>query len=443
MKKSCKMIFGMALASLLMAGCSNLDVSFNEAVVSGDGARTVASTTSEPNHYVKIAANSTSGWSQTKKFQFKIKGLNIKANDSISFLVKPPYNATSISVRGATKDVKWINSQSINGDTWYSISCTATVDDTELGISFYNSADKTDASVKIGDMKIGSKWISASYIKSNTSTYYESPASIKFDGSNTGDDDGDDDGGKDPETVQTVVLSSSALIKKYTLDGISELSSLALGTYNGEKCLWGVGDGGDFFKISMSGSVKTMWHLEKSDGVDRDTEGVAVGSDGTIYISTEPYAVYKLTDPSSKSSYKRIFKVEEAKDFDNGGLEGIEYYNGYLYVGSQETASLWKYSLDGTKKSRIRLDKLTDYALGEVADLCFDKETKTLWVIDSDKHKIFVFDDAVTKLKTIYDISKITTGNTESVCIDRANHCVWLADDSSNSKLYKVSFPGI
>ena len=438
MKKSCKMIFGMALASLLMAGCSNLDDSFNEAVVSGDGARTVASTTSEPNHYVKIAANSTSGWSQTKKFQFKIKGLNIKANDSISFLVKPPYNVTSISVRGATKDVKWINGQSINGDTWYSISCTATVDDTELGISFYNSADKTDGSVKIGDLKIGSKWISASSIKSNTSTYYDSPASIKFDGSNTGDE-GNNGGNPapDPDTVQTVVLSSSALLNKYTLSGVNELSSLCLGTYKNEKILWGVGDSGDFFKITKNGSATKMWSY------DEDTEGVTVDSDGVIYISTEPNGVYKLTDPSSKSTFKRIFKVDDAASMSNGGLEGIEYYNGYLYVGSQETASLWKYSVDGTKKTRIRLDKLTNYALGEVADLCFDKETKTLWVIDSDEHKIFVFNDAVTELKTIYDISKITTGNTESVCIDRENHCVWLADDSSTSKLYKVAFPGI
>ena len=55
--------------------------------------------------------------------------------------------------------------------------------------------------------------------------------------------------------------------------------------------------------------------------------------------------------------------------------------------------------------------------------------------------KLFVFDGEVTKLKAIYDVSYV--GNAESVCVDHARNCVWVGDDGSTSKIYKISFTGL
>ena len=77
----------------------------------------------------------------------------------------------------------------------------------------------------------------------------------------------------------------------------------------------------------------------------------------------------------------------------------------------------------------------------EVGDLFYDAKTDLLWVTDSEAFKLFVFDGDVTKVKAIYDISFI--GNPESVCVDHDRNCVWMADDGSTSKIYKIAFTGL
>ena len=60
---------------------------------------------------------------------------------------------------------------------------------------------------------------------------------------------------------------------------------------------------------------------------------------------------------------------------------------------------------------------------------------------DSEACKLFVFDGEVTELQAIYDVSFI--GNAESVCVDHQRGCVWVGDDGSTSKIYKISFTGL
>ena len=95
------------------------------------------------------------------------------------------------------------------------------------------------------------------------------------------------------------------------------------------------------------------------------------------------------------------------------------------------------------KCTKCRFRYATEVAPGitEVGDLFYDAQTDLLWVTDSEAFKLFVFDGDVTKLKAVYDIKFI--GNPESVCVDHARNCVWMADDGSTSKIYKISFTGL
>ena len=124
----------------------------------------------------------------------------------------------------------------------------------------------------------------------------------------------------------------------------------------------------------------------------------------------------------------------------NSGMEGITWYKGDLYVGSQSGATLWRYTVSGTKKWKKQLGSIAP-GIQEVGDLFYDSQTDLLWVADSEAHKLFVFDGEATKLKAIYDVSFI--GNAESVCVDHARKCVWVGDDGSTSKIYKIAFTGL
>ena len=124
----------------------------------------------------------------------------------------------------------------------------------------------------------------------------------------------------------------------------------------------------------------------------------------------------------------------------NSGVEGITWHKGDLYVGAQSGATLWCYTLDGTKKWKKQLGSIAP-GVEEVGDLYYDSETDLLWVADSEAHKLFVFDGDVTKLKAIYDVSFI--GNAESVCVDHQRNCVWVGDDGTSSKIYKITFTGL
>ena len=124
----------------------------------------------------------------------------------------------------------------------------------------------------------------------------------------------------------------------------------------------------------------------------------------------------------------------------NSGMEGIAWHKGDLYLGAQSGATLWCYTLSGTKKWKKQLGQIAP-GITEVGDLFYDAQTDLLWVSDSEAFKIFVFDGDVTKLKAIYDIKFI--GNPESICVDHDRNCVWMADDGSTSKIYKIQFSNL
>ena len=169
-------------------------------------------------------------------------------------------------------------------------------------------------------------------------------------------------------------------------------------------------------------------------------EGITVDpSTGDLYLAIEPDRVYRVKSPGFNAK-TTIFEVPEASGMDNSGMEGITWYKGDLYVGAQSGATLWRYTLSGTKVWKKQLGSLAP-GIKEVGDLCYDPETDLLWVSDSEAFKIFVFDGEGTTLKAIYDVSFI--GNAESICVDHARKCVWMADDGSTSKIYKISFSGL
>ena len=224
----------------------------------------------------------------------------------------------------------------------------------------------------------------------------------------------------------------------FSKDQVVELSGLHLS--KDKDFLWGVGDEGYLYKFTgIDGSVSgitpsTQWTYSA------DMEGVTMDpSTGNLYLAIEPKRVYRVDAPGY-SGKTTLFDVEEAADMDNSGLEGIAWHKGDLYLGAQSGATLWCYTLSGTKKWKKQLGSIAP-GITEVGDLFYDSQTDLLWVTDSEAFKLFVFDGDVTKVKAIYNIEFI--GNPESVCVDHQRKCVWLADDGSTSKIYKVSFSGL
>ena len=133
-----------------------------------------------------------------------------------------------------------------------------------------------------------------------------------------------------------------------------------------------------------------------------------------------------------------IFRVEEAANYGNSGVEGIAWYkDNMLLVGAQTGANLWAYTLDGTvvwKKS------LKTIAIGcqEIADISYDPVKDQIWIIDSESQSIYLLNGDATQHLATYKTN--FAGNCESVCLDYANNCVWVADDSDASALFKVEF---
>ena len=108
-----------------------------------------------------------------------------------------------------------------------------------------------------------------------------------------------------------------------------------------------------------------------------------------------------------------------------------------ILVGAQTGANLWAYTLDGTvvwKKS------LKTVAIGcqEIADICYDPVKDQIWIIDSESQSIYLLNGDATQHLATYKVNY--AGNCESICLDYDRNCVWVADDTEPSRLFKVDF---
>ena len=250
-----------------------------------------------------------------------------------------------------------------------------------------------------------------------------------------------------PTPVAVPVMGKVEFSKKLQSGNliVEELSGLCL-SKDGD-FLWGVGDNGCLYKINFDGSFSEHWKY------DADMEGLCMDpATGTMYMGIEPKRVYKLTEPyQSKTT---LWDVAEAESMGNSGIEGIAWHKGNLYLGAQTGATLWEYKLDGTKLWKKSLREVTS-TISEIAGLDYDEKNDWLWVIDSNSNKdnpqylgytLYLFDGNATKLLATYYLGDFANWNPESVCVDRKNGCIWVADDCGDatpSILHKISFSGL
>ena len=229
------------------------------------------------------------------------------------------------------------------------------------------------------------------------------------------------------------------------LQGLGELSGLCLS--KDADFLWGVGDNGQLFKINFDGTFSQHWSY------DADMEGLCIDpATGTMYMGIEPKRVYKLDPPYNAKT--TLFDVAEAESMGNSGIEGIAWHKGNLYLGSQTGATLWEYKLDGTKLWKKSLRDVTS-TISEIAGLDYDEENDYLWVIDSNSNKdkpqylgytVYLFNGDATELLTTYYVGDFANWNPESICVDKKNGCIWIADDCGDegySLLHKVKFTNL
>lgn len=239
--------------------------------------------------------------------------------------------------------------------------------------------------------------------------------------------------GPAPEEMEMPVITKRTEYKV----NVEELSGICL-TEEGD-ALWGVGDQGQLAKIYIDEAGKVT--IQNIKNFNNDCEGVTRDPDtGTLYICTEPNSVYRVA--ADYQSYTRLFKVEEASNYGNSGLEGIAWYkDNTLYVGSQVGANLWRYDLEGNILDFISL-KTVRSTVQEIGGLCYDPVNDWLWVTDSEAHSLWVFSGDA---RTYYGRYKLSSGyNNESVTVDHAHSCVWVGDDNdSQPKVIRLDMEGL
>lgn len=217
--------------------------------------------------------------------------------------------------------------------------------------------------------------------------------------------------------------------EKYVVN-MQELSGLCLHTDG--SFLWAVGDQGVLAKVGFDAS------MEKVFTKSHDMESVTIDPEtGDLYLGCEPNYVYRIPAPDYNRS-EEVFRVADASGYGNSGIEGISWYkDGLILVGTQVGAYMWAYRLDGTPVWR---KSMCTVAMGmkEIADICYDPVKDQIWIIDSETQSIYLFNGDATEHLATYKVSY--GGNCESLYIDYANSCIWMGDDTDESKLFKIAY---
>ena len=230
---------------------------------------------------------------------------------------------------------------------------------------------------------------------------------------------------------------------------VPELSGLCL-SKDGD-FLWGCDDNGGLYRIDFDGTFSLHW--DKS----AEMEGLAMDpATGTMYIGLEDSSNsgYIVPAPGYNSKTNFGWTVEGVSSMGNSGVEGIAWYKGDLYLGTQTGATLFHYTLNGQLKSKKSLRDVCS-TISEIAGLDYDEEKDYLWVIDSNSNKdkpqydpytIYLFDGAATKLLAKYYIGEFASWNPEAICVDKKNGCIWIGEDCGDEKfsiLHKVEFSNL
>lgn len=236
---------------------------------------------------------------------------------------------------------------------------------------------------------------------------------------------------------------------KYAIQ-LNELSGLCLSEDG--SFLWGIGDGSEIARISFEGELVSKANLKTTSGSTIDSEAISLRYDtGDLLIGGEPSSVCRIPaagvgDVFKESTYKgaeSLFKIDDAKNFSNAGLEGLTYYkDGLAYAGTQTGSYLYLCNLEtGEILWRKGLREMYP-SITEIADLCYDPLTDWLWVIDSESLRFFALTGDAESMLGFYSVRGIS--NPESICVDHKNSCIWVGDDyGSTSYLYRFDFTGL
>lgn len=243
---------------------------------------------------------------------------------------------------------------------------------------------------------------------------------------------------------------------KYKVN-FNELSGLCV-SLDGD-FLWSVGDNGELARISFEGElldrVTLKWGDPEGDNGGYDTEGITIDPrTGDLLCAEEPNYIGRILFEDQATAFdgeeafnilNTIFRIDDAKNYDNSGTEGITYYkDGLVYVGAQDgPADLFLCEIETGKV--VKKKRLHDYfpSMSEIAGLCYDPLTDWLWVVDSNSpKKFFALSGDASRILAVCLIDGAS--NPESICVDHKNKCVWVGDDAEpTSIIYKYPFPDI
>ncbi len=202
--------------------------------------------------------------------------------------------------------------------------------------------------------------------------------------------------------------------------------------------LWGVGDGGDLISMDFEGNVLSSLY------VGGDAEGITIDPrTGNLLIALEPSSVGVIEAPDFNNKVKTLFKIADAKNYGNAGMEGITYYkDGLAYCGTQTGSELYLCNIDTGEVLWKKGLREMHYVITEIADLYYDPLTDWLWVIDSEAHRFYALTGDAETLLGSYYVPKV--GNAESICVDHERSCVWVGDDYGDpSYLFRFDFTGL
>lgn len=230
---------------------------------------------------------------------------------------------------------------------------------------------------------------------------------------------------------------------------VPELSGLCL-SKDGD-FLWGCDDNGGLYKINFDGTFSLHW--DKS----AEMEGLAMDpATGTMYIGLEDSSNsgYVVPSPGYNSKTNFGWVVDGASSMGNSGVEGIAWYKGDIYLGTQTGATLFHYTLNGQLKSKKSLRTVCS-TISEIAGLDYDEEKDRLWVIDSNSNKdkpqydpytIYLFNGDATEFLAKYAIGSFADWNPEAICVDKKHGCIWVGEDCGDEKfslLHKIEFTNL